>query len=193
MTLFLISVVYAGMACPSTCDWNSGPFDGSKLVNVLSGLIPRYATIVSVGANTGQLPRAWCEDNSILYRPTFVQFEPVAQNVEKLNELAKRCPGIVVEEAAVSSATGTIQMRGGGQGAWVSERDGDTVWDTRAVTLDEYFKHTPIWLLEVDVQGHEAAVFEGAKNLLKNNAISIMLFEWPAYSNPMVPKKIIQM
>jgi FkbM family methyltransferase len=134
--------------------------------------LPRtpYATVVDVGAHTGQF--------SLLARrlypgATILAFEPLPEAATKFREVFAGDPLVRLHEAAIAPASGdaTLYLDGawdGGSllpGSWKSQRE----LQIHAAPLEEFVAGDEIQapaLLKLDVQGYEQQALVGCSTLL---------------------------
>ena len=144
-------------------------------------------TFLDVGGNVGLVTlevAARTRERS----PSIHVFEPHPDNVDALERNLGLNPGVRVEvvRAAVGSAEGSARLRTSApRGESGAHRivSADTAEDTmvvRVVTLDEYARRKGldyVDVLKIDVEGHEVAVLEGAKELLRRQAVGMVILE----------------
>ena len=106
-------------------------------------------------------------------------FEELKRNVESLRATF---PSVRIEAypAAVSSSAGTLRMAvpdgfDGNRGLAKVTDNGPVA--VPAITLDEQFGPARIDVMKLDVEGHEAAVLDGAKRMLASHRIRDCVFE----------------
>jgi FkbM family methyltransferase len=143
-------------------------------------------TAVDIGAHKGAYTY-WMQ-KAVGPTGRVFSFEPQPQLAEYLKRVkdALRMANVTVENAGVSSTSGTMQLTVPGHGP----SPGGTLepgliqgerltYPVRIVTLDEYFQQHPagnLRLVKCDVEGHELEVFRGAGHILKTHRPAL-LFE----------------
>lgn len=134
------------------------------------GMFSNLSTFVDVGANLGFVSR--CASHSSPGCKIHC-FEALRENTEicRLNN-----PDATVENAAVGSRNGTVELLVDQSGFMASSMKFDYQQNSRkvrAIALDDYFKPgQPIDLLKIDVEGMELEVLAGAmKTLLSTRRI----------------------
>ncbi len=149
-------------------------------VEYLRPLLPRFRTIVEIGANQGYyaiLEALNTPDDARIYA-----FEPHPDNVAtlklnlSLNGCAEKFAGI--HQAAVSDRAGTAELRVHQLSNWHSlsrvDLPGGGGWKERVnvptVTLDQYCGSNDLRAVDfirMDVEGHEAEIVKGAEQILR--------------------------
>jgi len=124
----------------------------------------------------------WCRDGLV------IAFEPQPVLATYLRAIAKLFPlrfrNVIIEETAVSSASGTLVLyvpQDGSPGASLvrgAVTEVRKMVDVPTTSLDEVFKdyRRRVALLKVDVEGAELAVFKGAERLLTRDG-PLLVFE----------------
>lgn len=155
-------------------------------------LIERGNVIVDAGANIGYMTnlfaiRAGTEGAVHAFEPHPGIRRTLAANVARVHETGTAASIIVhecalgrteqeaelVESAYFASNHGTASLRVG-----VDESVGDEIAHrVRVAPLDSFFHDNRIDLLKIDVEGHEAAVVQGAHELLRTNRIRQIIYE----------------
>lgn len=142
--------------------------------------ISRYThTFLDVGANIGMYSVLAVGQNSKI---KCFAFEPVEENqalLKKNINLNGAVAKIKIIKSAVSNKSGTavINLSDTMSGTHSLSIDrGGSSRKVRTITLDEYCKKNSVKpdLIKIDVEGHEASVFEGMPNLLKNTPTIFM-------------------
>jgi len=109
-------------------------------------------------------------------------FEPVSENQKLLEQnikLNKAEPQIKVVKRAVSNKSGTavihLSDKQSGTHSLSVDRGGSSR-EIQTVSVDEYCKKHKIVpdVIKIDVEGHEASVFDGMTNCLKTNPTIFM-------------------
>lgn len=147
-------------------------------VAFLAGRIRAGDTVVDIGAHKGGF-LYWLRHHVTASGRVYA-FEPQPGLAQYLREIVamRRWDNVTVEAAALSSASGSMELfvpaaaGAPSPGATLSPVDrGQPHHSIRVpvVTLDEYLERrgSPrVALIKCDVEGHERAVFEGARRLL---------------------------
>jgi FkbM family methyltransferase len=144
-------------------------------------------TFVDVGGNVGLVTLEVLARAGPV-RPRIHVFEPHPDNVAALERNLGLNPGARVDvvNAAVGNAEGSARLKTsalrGESGAHriVTDQTGDGTIEVPVVTLDEYARRNGIEridVLKIDVEGHEAAVLEGARELLGRQAVGMVILE----------------
>lgn len=145
----------------------------AKELEIFEELVTHASVLFDLGANIGIYSVTGC-----LRAPALrsYAFEPVAENQAILrrniaaNHLEDR---ISVEPVAVSDRTGKARIHLGFSGNHSLENvQGGDSREIETVSLDEFIAATGVSpdLMKVDVEGHEAAVVDGARRLLADHA-----------------------
>lgn len=168
-------------------NYNSARITGER-VAIEMRLVGKAAPIVfDIGANDGQ----WLADVLACCPQARVHaFEPQASLADKI---AKRHPGISVNNLALGDAVGVMELcdyaeHAGSQHATLLKGviDGIHQGDARYVevqvgTVDEYCRQHGIEridFLKIDVEGFELRVLRGAKRMIEERRIDIIQFEF---------------
>jgi FkbM family methyltransferase len=147
-------------------------------------------TVADVGANIGYMTSVMCRrvrpgGTVWCFEPHPEIFAELGQNVERW----RREPGsakVELRNAAVSDHSGECRLHipsdfSFNRGlASVEARDGAGMTEITVpqMSLDEVFAGVEkLGLVKVDVEGHEAAVFAGARGLIKGHRVRDWLFE----------------
>jgi FkbM family methyltransferase len=139
---------------------------------------------VDVGANVGYMTaimagRVGPTGRVISYEPHPVIHQILAANVERWKAVAP----ITVIQRAVSERAGRMNLHipeafDGNCGVASLEDIGGDVQQVETQRLDDSFdSNSVIAFLKIDVEGHELAVLEGARGLLKSKRIRDIVFE----------------
>lgn len=167
--------------------------------NTFLGLLNhRFATVVDVGANTGQFVR-----RTVQKIPTakYYCFEPVPAAFDALSSWAQNFPNVTAANLALSDKPGALRMNIHTDHSTSSsllnttEHSHETYPFTqkqekatvRVSTLDDYFnensyKLLPEVLLKLDVQGFELPILlGGARTLAQTRALIIEVCVAPLY------------
>jgi FkbM family methyltransferase len=160
--------------------------DRAEIAFVLRRLRPGDTT-VDVGAHKGAY--AFWMHRAVMPGGRVIGFEPQPELAAYLRRMkrALRLDGLDVEELAVSSRAGEMEMSipGGGASPSGTLEAGlvtgpQTRRTVRVTTLDEHLgADHPVRLIKVDVEGHELDVFRGAESLLRARR-PVLLFECEA-------------
>lgn len=138
--------------------------------------------LADVGANYGYYSLLWAgarPDNHV------VAFEASPRNCQglhgniRVNGLISQ---IAVQEVAVGKTIGRVQFTvdPDGQGSWSGISDGkvSNAIDVPLITLDAFFDQSEvIAVLKIDVEGADAWVLQGARELLQQRRIQRIYFE----------------
>lgn len=168
---------------------NTGLYD-PVLSEILLRLIPVGGTAVDVGANVGHMTliMAWAagpEGQVTAFEPHPELRRLLADNVERATADFRVAP-IQIEAQAVGDRAGTARLlvpAGFSDNDGISriETAGETAegarLDVPMTTLDTVLQERSLDVLKLDVEGHEAAVLEGARAALDAGWIRHILFE----------------
>ncbi|NED94083.1 FkbM family methyltransferase [Phytoactinopolyspora alkaliphila] len=150
----------------------------------------RPITYVDVGAHEGSVFERMTA-SSINVREAHL-IEPNRRSFDVLRESAEehvKTGNVACHNVAISSAPGSLTMRDEGTMTHVAQAPGgqppdegveSPFFEVKTVTLDELarscdIKH--IEILKIDVEGHEMAVLEGAKELLTAESVDVIYVE----------------
>lgn len=168
--------------------------DGKAAHPFVSDLEPflygRPITYVDVGAYHGGvllelLNSALRVREAHLIEPNPTSFQTLRENTGDLGATTR----VACHQLAISSSPGVLSMRDEGTMTHVSSTpahglgvaDADQLFfEVRSVTLDELardYELRHIHLLKIDVEGHELAVLEGAKDLLATGSVDVVYLE----------------
>jgi len=150
---------------------------------------PRSPVIFDVGANTGEYARALLDGFN--YPIHLYCFEPSKKAFDKLSVLARENEQVHINNFGLGSEKKEEKLYYDQQGTpWASLyprdlphinkqfRDFETI---QLDTLDEFCTREgidAIDFLKIDVEGYELEVLKGAKNLLSENRIRFIQFEF---------------
>ena len=153
---------------------------------------------MDVGANVGQMTSALAHG---MKKGRLHAFEPHPAIYPVLEEngrqIAREVEGVSldVHNVAVGRASGTETLHV--PDAWSENYGLATMQDTsdaEAVQVDVCrlvdVLNGPIQLLKIDVEGHEAAVLDGARGLLTGHKINHVLFEEHSFGNSAVVERL---
>jgi len=145
------------------------------------------AVVFDVGANIGK----WSESvrNSIGVNCKIYQFEPTKKCIEELEAMPFENTKLL--KSAVGSEPGTMKIYTTDQASSISSlyvrRDSyfqsgtTTEEEISIVTLDDVIKDEGLEIVDfmkMDIEGHEYAALEGAKNSLEKGKIKALTFEF---------------
>jgi FkbM family methyltransferase len=162
-----------------------GGYYEAKEFEVFEAVIKHCSVFVDVGANIGLYSVIGClrSDRLIAYA-----FEPVAENrrlLERNIALHGVAPRLHVQPMALSdrNGTATIHLGQSGNHSLVNDQGGNAR-EIETVTLDEFVAHTRIApeIIKIDVEGHEAAVVEGAMRTLATYRPTVFMEYTPVAS-----------
>ncbi len=134
---------------------------------------------VDVGANVGIVASAMCA--AVGPSGAVWAVEPLPRNVERLLALRERnrLEQLLVLDLALSSSSSSAHLRlpatpgGSGFGSFVASWASTASVEVPTRALDELVAEKvpsqPLRLIKIDVEGHEAAVLEGAENTLRRH------------------------
>ena len=158
-------------------------------VEYLRPLLPGFRVILEIGANQGYY--AILEARQTPPEAKIYAFEPHPDNVRtlQLNIELNRCAGKFVEvlQGAVSDQCGTAELNVHGLSNWHSlsrvelpKGGWQKTLRVETVTLDEFCRRrgiTAVDFVRMDVEGHEAAVVDGAAHILKLSPACVVFIE----------------
>lgn len=143
----------------------------------------RDKTVVDVGANSGVLASKFAKLAKEVYA-----FEPHPKNFADLRDQIKirGITNIKTFQMALSNFSGEthlIERESHGINSLGPHNRGKVISQIpiKVETLDDFWHdkgEMGIGLLKIDVEGFEAEVLEGARNLLKNKTIEAIIFEF---------------
>ena len=162
---------------------------------LLKKLLTRNMTVVNIGANVGYY--ALIAANRIGPNGRVYAFEPEPRNYELLVKNIKEngYKNILPIRAAVGDKKGTLRLFLD-RSNWgnpslaegnVREKDGFVEVETNSLDgfLEQYSKDLKVDLILMDTQGAEGLVLEGAKKIIENNKLKIIMEFWPYGLNNM--------
>jgi FkbM family methyltransferase len=147
-----------------------GEYNGHE-AGVLRQLVHEGDVVIEAGANIGShtvgiARKAGPRGRVIAYEPQRLVFQHLCANIS-LNSLQN----VECQRAAVGSSAGTIRvpelpydMENNFGGLELDSHAGSM--ETSVVTIDETFKYNRLNLIKVDVEGWEADVIEGARQVI---------------------------
>ena len=151
---------------------------------IINSLEKSDGIALDIGANHGIYTAQLAEKFGTVYA-----FEPHPDNVKILKEVQKAHPNIHIMEKVISKTNGPYKLY------CCSKDDGShtinktykdvKIWGYNSknfikvpgITLDTFWENLnkPIEFMKVDIEGAETSIFEGAKKMLKNNTMTIIL------------------
>lgn len=150
-------------------------------VRALRRLLPDAKVIFDVGANVGQ----WASAARLLAPNAEIHcFEP---DKTAFRRLSKAVPDAILNNVGVGAEPGSLPFHVFGDGAEVNSlypRAGHGLSPIRIeavpiIALDDYARDLPhIDFIKIDTDGHERAVFEGAKRIIDERRASMIQFEY---------------
>jgi FkbM family methyltransferase len=159
------------------------------VTEVIHRLVDPGDVVVDVGANVGYLTslaaaRAGRLGRVIAVEPHPAVFGLLQSNVESWSGDPRLAP-IELHRLALSDRAGVGTIVGGPHFEWnmglskLAEReaDGQQSHEVQLRRVDELLARSPVGLLKVDVEGHEAAVLAGAGGLLEQHLVRDIIFE----------------
>jgi FkbM family methyltransferase len=158
-------------------------------VEYLRPLLPGFRVILEIGANLGYY--AILEARETPPEARIYAFEPHPDNVHtlRLNTELNGCTGKFGEilQAAVSDQCGTAELNVHGLSNWHSlsrvelpKGGWQKTLRVETVTLDEFCRSRGIARVDfvrMDVEGHEAAIVDGAAHILKTSPGCVVFME----------------
>lgn len=160
--------------------------DQRQEIRALLAHIQPGDTVVDCGANKGSY--IWTLSRAAGKNGQVVAFEPQRKLAAYLREMMQSCSlhNVRIEEKGISDHAGTMQLMipGGDTSPGASleqsilQREECATYPVGVVSLDEYFaaRSRRISAIKIDVEGHEFAVLQGAKNILEQDA-PLLVFE----------------
>ena len=166
--------------------WTTGVYD-IAVSEVLFRLVPFGGRVIDAGANVGYMTSLLAAKAG---PPGRVEsFEPHTVLGQRLRDNVRHAASAVgVHALALSDAAGVARFvlpagfstnEGIGHIALVNQppAPGENVIEVPTATLDGLFPNDRFDLLKLDVEGHEAAVLRGARDLLGRGAVRHVVFE----------------
>jgi FkbM family methyltransferase len=151
----------------------------SDIVALIARNAPRNGVFFDVGANIGLITFSVGVRRPDL---SIHAFEPDPANAERWRRNLELNPQVnaELEEAAVGATQGKVGLMQGNESGWsfIVEEGGNI--EVRMIDLDAYTRAhaiTQIDVLKVDVEGHEARVLDGARSLLRRQAVGLIVCE----------------
>jgi FkbM family methyltransferase len=146
-----------------------GGFYEARELDIFEQLVGEAKVLFDIGANVGVYSVLGCAKQPELQA---FAFEPVVENRALLdrNLSLNGVDGRVsIEPVAISdrNGTATISLAASGTHSLSARPDGATR-EVQTLTLDEFHRDHQVTpdLIKIDVEGHEAAVLDGARTLL---------------------------
>lgn len=148
-------------------------------------LAPTSSTFIDVGANVGNWASLFMEPMS--ENSKGLLFEPSDYAIEKLKQRFEQVNGIEIIEAAVSDTSGNMffyeePIAGEKSSLVAGFSRADAVKKlVKVTTLDaevEKYQLEHIDFLKIDTEGYDLYVLRGASNLLAQNKIGVIQFEY---------------
>jgi FkbM family methyltransferase len=164
---------------------------GEFITDIEPFLFDRAITYVDVGANVGNVMKSLLDSHIWVHKAHLVEpnpkiFASLEQSAEKFSA-NKRLKQLSCHNLAMGDTPGKLTMRDEGTMTHVvqlgTRSDStlpDGLFEIDSVTLDTLAEQNEIRhidLLKVDVEGHEVAVFDGARRLLAAQAIDVVYVE----------------
>jgi FkbM family methyltransferase len=160
--------------------------------NVLPNLIPTNPTIFDVGANTGEFSTLLSHQ---FPSSNIFAFEPIKNTFETLKTETSHYPKINLNNLGLSDKKGigvlyNTKDSANSEIATLYKEALEGIFETKGGlsetefemdTLDSYCQTNKIEhidFLKIDVEGHELGVLKGSIEMLKNNLISVIQFEF---------------
>jgi FkbM family methyltransferase len=139
--------------------------------------------ILDIGGNKGD----WSlEAKKYFTNCNFVVFEPSAKYYNSLLELFSNHKNTKIECQGLSNFSGKINLYNSGSdigSVYPNDNSTDSVDEIVVTTLDQYSQENDIkniLLLKIDVEGAELDILNGSINLIADNAIKFIQFEFGA-------------
>lgn len=169
---------------------SSVPHGVNKFADI-AALAPDAQVIFDVGANTGQTAE---EARRYFPAARILSFEPVPATFAGLQANTASDPKIEAVQLALGDMDGTAKMTAmetSGQNTLnMSAKPGAPTVDIQVRTLDAFCAErgiSEIGVLKIDTEGYEMPVLRGAKRMLENGAIKMILAECEFTHNPDEP------
>jgi FkbM family methyltransferase len=171
---------------------NMGPINirtngEESLIKKMLPRLPSDAVLFDVGANTGEYTLALlrhCGPDMRIFA-----FEPGARTFEILIDSVPRAPNVRLERNGFGDRAGTVDLFTDVQGSALASVYPRRIFATRnqlaerieIMRIDDYCRTNGIAginLLKLDVEGHELSVLNGCGDLLAQNCIDVIQFEF---------------
>ncbi|MFQ5942230.1 MAG: FkbM family methyltransferase [Anaerolineales bacterium] len=156
------------------------------LLEAIANFISPGTTTYDVGANIGYVSLALAK--AVGRNGRVVSFEPLPSNLDRLQanlDLNSEGDRVQVVEAAVGARTSQEPFMvhvSGGMGKLQASEGRQTDYEgpitVDVIALDDWFRDNngdPPRLIKIDVEGGEAAVFEGMRSILTNSRPTILI------------------
>ncbi len=138
---------------------------------------------LDVGANMGTYSMIAAHTGASVY-----SFEAIPTTAEKLKHIIELNPSLIkkikIIPAAVNDVSGIVTMTDGDISSLnhiLDKNDGQISTEkyitVNAICLDEIETDKPVAAMKIDVEGAEESVLKGAKKILENEALSIIIME----------------
>jgi len=148
---------------------------------IIDGIQPFPGIALDIGAHVGDYTEILAQKFEKVYA-----FEPLPENIIKLEERFKDNPKVIIVPKAVSNKNGykRFYLNDKPSEGTLSENYPQIgVWDyaltnyieVETVTLDTFCEGIPIVFMKVDVEGAEQFMFRGAVQTLAKNAAWILI------------------
>lgn len=180
--------------CKNYIDVFSGQNNGDMFTNgerrIVEEWLQKSVTVMDVGANVGEWSRLALSINPAInlhcFEPCLSTYQELIKNDFPVNVVSNQF-GLSSSERNAElfifenhSGLNSIYRREGLEAGYhlAPQSNRETV---RLTTLDQYCTGARITLIDfmkVDVEGHELEVFKGASQLLSNNSIRFIQFEY---------------
>lgn len=160
--------------------------DQHQEIKALLAHIQPGDTVVDCGANKGSY--IWTLSRAAGKKGKVIAFEPQRKLAAYLRKMVQSCAldNVYIEEKGISDHAGSMQlMIPGGDtspGASLEKsillRENCVTYPVEVVSLNEYFaaRTSRISAIKIDVEGHEFAVLQGARDILQQDA-PLLVFE----------------
>ncbi|MDD2915780.1 MAG: FkbM family methyltransferase [Gallionella sp.] len=160
--------------------------DQKQEISALLACIQPGDSVVDCGANKGSY--VWTLSRAVGKNGQVTAFEPQRKLAAYLRAMVQSCglANVRIEEKGISDHAGTMQLMipgsdtspGASLEQSILQREDCATYPVEVVSLDEYFaaRKRRISALKIDVEGHEFAVLQGAKNILAQDG-PLLVFE----------------
>jgi FkbM family methyltransferase len=152
---------------------------------------PGDSAVVDVGAHIGSFAAL-----ALAHAETAILIEPIPR---KADHLKKKFDGrdVAVCQVAVSDSIGEEEFVEMPRDGYSHLRNGDAAssgksYKVKVDTLDNIVGNKPISLIKIDIEGHEARAFRGAKNVIARNRPAI-IFECELQVSPEIEAKRLEL